>query len=144
MRIRRFDSLPVYEIEEVKGEGHYVKHDGRPVARFDGPTAYDDATRCCATLVQNEINKIEQAPPVAPHDRYRELLREIADLRYPDASAEFRTRIEASIDFKVGKFMAEQGTLKTHTREQQRQQQQQPPPPIRQQQRGMDRGGYEQ
>jgi hypothetical protein len=80
------------------------------------------------------------AEPLAPHQRYRELLEQISDLRYPDADASLRRKIEASIDKKVTEFMAEKGTLKTHahTREQQ---QQVPPPPMRQQQqRGV---GYE-
>jgi hypothetical protein len=52
--------LPVIEIQHVQGEGHYVLLNQKQVARFDGPTAYDDATRCCAVLVQNEINKLDQ------------------------------------------------------------------------------------
>jgi hypothetical protein len=51
--------LPVIEIQRVEGEGHYVLVNQKQVARFDGPTAYDDATRCCAVLVQNEISKID-------------------------------------------------------------------------------------
>lgn len=66
--------------------------------------------------------------PVAPHERYRELLQEISDLRYPSADAQLRARIDASIDRKVGEFLAERGELPTHAREQVK---------ARQQQRGM-------
>jgi hypothetical protein len=66
--------------------------------------------------------------PLAPHERYRELLQEISDLRYPDADAALRRKIESSIDRKVADFLAERGELPTHTREQQSQQQQMQPP----------------
>jgi hypothetical protein len=82
---------------------------------------------------------------LAPHERYRQLLEEISDLRYPGADAALRRKIESSIDKKVGEFMAECGELPKHARAREQQQQIQPPPAMRaQQQRGMDRGGYEQ
>jgi hypothetical protein len=140
VNIEKTQHLPVIEIQHVENEGEYVLVNQKQVARFDGPTAYDDASRCCATLVQNEIARLERQSieQAAPHQRYRALLDQISDLRYPDAGPEMRTRIESSIDKKVAEFMAERGTLKTHAREHAQQQQMQPPPAVRQQQRGID------
>jgi hypothetical protein len=59
MNIEKAD-LPVIEIQYIEDEGHYVLVNQKQVARFDGPSGYDDATRCCAVMIQNEIKQIEQ------------------------------------------------------------------------------------
>jgi hypothetical protein len=200
MSIQKVTDLPVIEIQHVESEGHYVLFNQKQVARFDGPDAYKHASECCATLVQNEIKRLDQQQnyqvrdgntgralsshstlqaandvawsienglpyagvpanalavefwarqadgqyrqmtmeqvghelgvsqpelarePVAPHQRYRELLQEIADLRYPSAGPEFRARIENTIDMKVATFLQERGELQSQTLEQQQQQ----------------------
>ena len=50
-------TLPVVEIQSQDGQ-LYVTVDGKQWARFDGPTGYENAARCCATIVVAEIKKL--------------------------------------------------------------------------------------
>jgi hypothetical protein len=116
MIVKQASHLPVIEIQHVEREGHYVLFNQKQIARFDGPTAYEDATRCCAVLVQNEIAKLGkqqpvQQPELPEHEQYRQELVERARAKYPDASPELAARIDKEITRRVEMVQSYQAHL---------------------------------
>jgi hypothetical protein len=106
---------------------------------IEGGTDFDEVARLKsigATLAKLRV--LEAQPQRPEHERYERLLRATAALRYPaeERTPELETRIERTIDRKVGEFIQERQAKK-----QQYQQQQdlsrQPDPPRQQ---GRSRG----